>query len=234
MSQRPAATGPQSVRQGGQLAHRVRVLRVLCSTQDGTIKNIKSLRDIVATVDYKVPKVKGITANGKYELGTKKYTAGATWDGTVANKNTTLKVRVTHTNTHTHTYTHNASTEHLPCRASAQRTQQRQGWLWSRPCGPYPHLCERWLTVCGVCVLLPYNSQLFYTNKDKLVAGEGTVNLKKNQKVNTTFNQKQLLTAKYTYTKVRRTRTHTHTHTHHPAAQGMQADGACVLQARVS
>jgi hypothetical protein len=32
------------------------------------------------------------TTSGKYELGTKKYQAGATWDGTVANKATTLKV----------------------------------------------------------------------------------------------------------------------------------------------
>lgn len=50
------------------------------------------MKDMVATVDYKA--VKNVTLNGKYELGTKKYQAGATWDGTLAKKGTTLKVRL--------------------------------------------------------------------------------------------------------------------------------------------
>lgn len=58
---------------------------------DASLKDVKSLRDVIATVDYAAPK--SVTLNGKYELGIKKYTAGATWNGTVANKATTLKVR---------------------------------------------------------------------------------------------------------------------------------------------
>mmetsp|Transcript_35614 Transcript_35614/g.79164 ORF Transcript_35614/g.79164 Transcript_35614/m.79164 type:complete len:228 (-) Transcript_35614:691-1374(-) len=94
--------------------------------------NAKKLVDVVATTDYKLPKG-GVTANAKYELGPKKYQVGATWDGKVANRGTTLK-----------------------------------GW---------------------------------YSNKDKLVSGEGTINVNKNQKANLTFNQKKLLTAKYTLNK---------------------------------
>ncbi len=45
--------------------------------------------------------------------------------------------------------------------------------------------------------------QLWYTNKDDLLAGEATLNLNKTNKINTTFNQKQLQTAKYTWVKVR-------------------------------
>lgn len=62
------------------------------AASDATVKNIKSLRDVVATLDYKVPKgVKGVTVNTKYELGPKKYTVGATWDGKVTNRATTVK-----------------------------------------------------------------------------------------------------------------------------------------------
>ncbi len=59
-----------------------RVLRILSQT----------LKDVVATVDYKVPKIKGTVLNTKYDLGTKKWQAGATWDGTVANKASTVKL----------------------------------------------------------------------------------------------------------------------------------------------
>ena len=52
----------------------------------------QSLRDVVATLDYKVPKgIKGVTVNTKYELGPKKYTVGATWDGKVTSRATTVK-----------------------------------------------------------------------------------------------------------------------------------------------
>ncbi len=44
----------------------------------------------MGTVDYKVPH--GFTLNSKYELGPEKYTVGATWDGTISNKGTTLKL----------------------------------------------------------------------------------------------------------------------------------------------
>mmetsp|Transcript_16299 Transcript_16299/g.40565 ORF Transcript_16299/g.40565 Transcript_16299/m.40565 type:complete len:227 (-) Transcript_16299:661-1341(-) len=98
---------------------------------DGTLKSVKSLKDVVLTADYKAPK--GVTVNSKYEAGPKKYQVGATWDGNVAKKATTLKA--------------------------------------------------------------------WYSNKDNLVAGEATVNVAKGQKANVTFNQKKVLTAKYTYTK---------------------------------
>lgn len=53
---------------------------------------LQSLKDVVATLDYKVPKgPKGVTVNTKYELGTKKYTLGATWDGKLGGKASTLK-----------------------------------------------------------------------------------------------------------------------------------------------
>jgi len=59
---------------------------------DNTIRNVKSLRGVVATVDYKVPKVKGTVLNTKYDLGAKVWTVGATWDGKLANKAVTQKV----------------------------------------------------------------------------------------------------------------------------------------------
>lgn len=54
------------------------------------------------------------------------------------------------------------------------------------------------------CIVLPSPpalSQLWYSNKDRLVNGEATLNVAKGQKVNCTFNQDKLLTAKYTYVK---------------------------------
>lgn len=39
-----------------------------------------------------MPKIKGTVLNTKYDLGTKKWQAGATWDGTVANKASTVKL----------------------------------------------------------------------------------------------------------------------------------------------
>lgn len=36
---------------------------------------------------------KGITLNSKYEAGPKKYQLGATWNGTVSDRTTALKVR---------------------------------------------------------------------------------------------------------------------------------------------
>lgn len=57
---------------------------------DATVRDPKSLKDLVATFDYKAPK--NITLNSKYELGTKKYTVGGTWDGNLANKASTLKL----------------------------------------------------------------------------------------------------------------------------------------------
>lgn len=53
---------------------------------------LQTLKDVVATVDYKLPRVKGTTLNTKYEAGPKVYTVGATWDGKVANKAVTQKV----------------------------------------------------------------------------------------------------------------------------------------------
>lgn len=97
---------------------------------DKTVQNAKSLKDVVLTADYKAPK--GVTLNSKYEAGTKKYQVGATWDGSLASKATTLK-----------------------------------GW---------------------------------YSNKDNLVAGEATVTVAKGHKANVAFNQKNVLSAKYTLT----------------------------------
>ncbi len=51
-------------------------------------------QDVNLTADYKLKQKLakgGITANAKYELGPKFYTAGATWDGPLANKTTMLK-----------------------------------------------------------------------------------------------------------------------------------------------
>lgn len=58
---------------------------------DATLKNVKSLKDVVATADYKLGS--GITLNGKYDLATKKYQGGATWEGSVKklDKNATVK-----------------------------------------------------------------------------------------------------------------------------------------------
>ncbi len=47
------------------------------------------LQDVVSTLDFKVNKK--VTANSKYELATKKYQVGATWDGKLANKVTQVK-----------------------------------------------------------------------------------------------------------------------------------------------
>jgi hypothetical protein len=54
--------------------------------------SLQTLKDVVATVDYKVPKVKGTTLNTKYEAGPKLYTVGATWEGKIANKAVTQKI----------------------------------------------------------------------------------------------------------------------------------------------
>jgi len=96
---------------------------------DASLKDVKSMRDVVATVDFKAPK--SVTLNSKYELGTKKYTVGGTWDGNVADRAATIKLN--------------------------------------------------------------------YSNKDNLVGGEATLSVAKGQKANITFNQQQMLTAKYTY-----------------------------------
>ncbi|PNH03298.1 hypothetical protein TSOC_010664 [Tetrabaena socialis] len=100
---------------------------------DQTVKNVKTLKDVVATVDYRAPRLRGVVLNSKYEFATKKYQVGATWDGQLLEKPSTIK-------------------------------------LW-------------------------------YTNKDNLAAGEATVGVARGQKANVTFNQKKVLTAKYTLAK---------------------------------
>lgn len=57
---------------------------------DATIKNTKSLKDVVATVDWAANK--SVAVNTKYELGSRKYTVGATLDQKLAGKATTLKL----------------------------------------------------------------------------------------------------------------------------------------------
>ncbi|KXZ51108.1 hypothetical protein GPECTOR_14g9 [Gonium pectorale] len=103
------------------------------AVSDNTVRSVKTLKDVVATLDYKVAKVKGATLNTKYDLGTKKYQVGATWEGDVGKKATTVKA--------------------------------------------------------------------WYGSKDGMFAGEATVVAAKDQKANVTFNQKEVLTAKYTIVK---------------------------------
>eukprot|EP00199_Chlamydomonas_sp_CCMP681_P005357 CAMPEP_0119101140 /NCGR_PEP_ID=MMETSP1180-20130426/262_1 /TAXON_ID=3052 ORGANISM="Chlamydomonas cf sp, Strain CCMP681" /NCGR_SAMPLE_ID=MMETSP1180 /ASSEMBLY_ACC=CAM_ASM_000741 /LENGTH=245 /DNA_ID=CAMNT_0007085203 /DNA_START=82 /DNA_END=819 /DNA_ORIENTATION=- len=111
----------------------IKVKRGKCATSlafsDATLKDVKTMKDLVAPVDYKLPQP--LTLNGKFDLGTKKWTGGATLDRTIANKPVMLK--------------------------------------------------------------------LFFSNKDNLVAGETTLAVAKGQKANLTFNQKNLLAAKYTF-----------------------------------
>lgn len=58
---------------------------------DQTVRSVKTLKDVVATADYKVSQVKGLTVNTKYEFAPKKWTAGLTYDTKVANKAVTVK-----------------------------------------------------------------------------------------------------------------------------------------------
>lgn len=53
------------------------------------LSEVQKLKDTVATCDYKL--AKRVTLNTKYELGTKKYQVGGTWDGKMLNKVTQLK-----------------------------------------------------------------------------------------------------------------------------------------------
>lgn len=45
----------------------------------------------VGTIDYKTSDA--VTLNGKYEAGPRKYQLGGTWNGTVSDRSTSLKVR---------------------------------------------------------------------------------------------------------------------------------------------
>ncbi|GFR48407.1 hypothetical protein Agub_g10301 [Astrephomene gubernaculifera] len=67
-------------------------LNASLALSDASVKSIKTLKDVVATADYKVKQVKGTTLNTKYDLGTKKYQVGATWEGSLAKKATTVKL----------------------------------------------------------------------------------------------------------------------------------------------
>jgi hypothetical protein len=51
--------------------------------------NVLVLQDVTLTGDYKISS--DVTVNTKYELGPKKYQLGATWNGKVAGKATSLK-----------------------------------------------------------------------------------------------------------------------------------------------
>lgn len=57
--------------------------------QDVTVRS-RTLSDVVATVDYRANSA--LTLNTKYDLGTKIYTAGTTWNGKLANRVSTVKV----------------------------------------------------------------------------------------------------------------------------------------------
>uniref|UniRef100_A0A7S3QKK9 Uncharacterized protein n=1 Tax=Dunaliella tertiolecta TaxID=3047 RepID=A0A7S3QKK9_DUNTE len=57
---------------------------------DATLNKPKTLTDLVATADLKT--CNGVTLNTKYEAGTKKYQLGATWNGTVSDRTTALKM----------------------------------------------------------------------------------------------------------------------------------------------
>ena len=48
-----------------------------------------TIQDVVLTTDIKLDSA--VTANTKFEFGPKKYTIGATWNGKLANKASTLK-----------------------------------------------------------------------------------------------------------------------------------------------
>ncbi|GAX78394.1 hypothetical protein CEUSTIGMA_g5836.t1 [Chlamydomonas eustigma] len=54
-----------------------------------SLSEIKKAKDVTLTGDYKISS--DVTVNTKYELGPKKYQLGATWNGKVARKATTLK-----------------------------------------------------------------------------------------------------------------------------------------------
>jgi len=58
---------------------------------DQTLRSPQSLKDVTATVDYKVAQVKGLTVNTKYEFSTAKYQAGVTYNTSVANKPLVVK-----------------------------------------------------------------------------------------------------------------------------------------------
>jgi hypothetical protein len=56
-----------------------------------TVRNSKSLRDVIATADYRANSA--LTLNSKYDLGAKIYTLGTTWNGQVAKRVSTIKAR---------------------------------------------------------------------------------------------------------------------------------------------
>ncbi|GAX77238.1 hypothetical protein CEUSTIGMA_g4685.t1 [Chlamydomonas eustigma] len=53
------------------------------------LSDVQKAKDVTLTGDYKISS--DVTVNTKYELGPKKYQLGATWNGRVAGKATTLK-----------------------------------------------------------------------------------------------------------------------------------------------
>lgn len=132
--------GTKDIGKGGQLTFKTTKDKLTGSIQlsDGTfsfnnqfINKLRKFQDVIVKADYKVKD--SITANGSLDVGLKKYTVGATWDGKIADKKTTLK-----------------------------------GW---------------------------------YSTRDDLAWGETTVNVNSQQKAFVSFNQKRLISAKYTINK---------------------------------